>query len=201
MTPAERACAEIDLLELPWPTRGRDRAVDALRGLAVLLMVLDHVLVQVEPLSPLRFTVTRLSLPLFVGCAATVHRGTMRPRRVAALLAVGLLEAVDNPWLHLGTPGPVLLIGGTALVMCWEPARSRAGLLGALGLLQALYLPVAWSGYQPGLVLAWWVLGVVLVDALRPLAWRFDALAFVGRGPLRFYVAHLLILLPLFGGR
>ena len=85
--------------------------VDRLRGAAVLLMVLDHVLVQVAPGHLLRLTLTRLSLPLFLICAAHVWRGGMSSRRVRQLGFAVVAETVLLGALEMAEPGPVALIG------------------------------------------------------------------------------------------
>jgi hypothetical protein len=194
---------------------GRVGWVDAARGAAVLLMVLDHVLARsglapwLRAGSPL--AVTRLSLPLFLLAAAAVWR----PRawkRYGRLLAVVPAEFVLYVALGLPLPGIVALVVVVALVL--DVVTAAAGgreldpyVLVVVGLVQALYVPLQlswWGNYQPGLVLAWWGIGrlVVLLHEARPASYRAGLvlvrpaawLRAVGRRPLVWYVGHLLVL-------
>lgn len=169
--------------------------IDRLRGLAIALMVLDHALVLVDPTNPLRYTLTRLALPLFMVTAATVHR-PVTPRRLlhfAPATAVELLVATPL----LGTsPGIVTTYALVAVLFDHAgPLRQRPGLLLTLGLIQALYLPLGITGYQPGLVLAWFALGRLAPTDFAAVAPRHLALLEpLGRHPLPWYVGHLLAL-------
>lgn len=177
-------------------TRQRVPVLDALRGAAVLLMILDHVLSVTDPVSDLRYTLTRLSLPLFCGVAAAIPDRSWS-RRTKVLLAVAVVvEAALNPIIGLGEPGPVLLIVGALLVVTWGRKRDAVMIVGALGLLQSLYQPLGWTGYEPGLVVAWCALGG---QAVRELCRsgrvpRVPALERVGRHAVAWYVGHLVVL-------
>lgn len=180
--------------------RPRLEHVDAMRGVAILTMIVDHLLVAVdEPSHWLRYTVTRLSLPLFVGAAVMVYRGSMGARRARVLAGLVVTETLLNPLLDLGTPGPVTLIAGCLLLISTDWGRAHLGPLAGVGLLQALYVPVPWSGYQPGLVLAWCVLGPVLIGSVRtwPVRWPGWVRA-MGRHPSGWYAAHLAVLAVFF---
>lgn len=180
--------------------------LDCWRGLAVVLMVLDHVLAVLGAPVVTRLLVTRLSLPLFCATSGALHliAGPRSPRRSLQLLGVALLETVLNLVLGLGVPGPVTLM----LVMGWvgralRPERHGLVLV-VVGVLQAVYLPVPWTGYQPGLVLAWWSLGALGVLAEVDQVTRFTRwcprwLEAVGRRPLGWYVGHLLVLAVVVG--
>lgn len=176
----------------------RDVGVDALRGAAILLMVLDHVLHVVDPDSVLRtgspVAVTRLSLPLFMLAAAAVWR-PLTWRRYGRLTLVGMVESVLYVVLGMGGPGIVALVVGVLLLV---DVVGVSWLVGVLGLVQARYASIGWfEGYQPGMVLLWFVLGRLAWQAGAvscPWWLRWPVLAWVGRHPIWWYVGHLLVL-------
>src|SRR4051794_34146876 len=81
-------------------TRTRDAALDGVRGLAVALMVLDHVCAVTGSGHLLRYSVTRLSMPLFfVVSGHLVRRLSSRHLWVllAGLMLPGAVPWIDNP--------------------------------------------------------------------------------------------------------
>jgi len=181
-------------------------SIDRVRGLAVVLMVVDHVLVLVQFRSPevvqwayaLRMTVTRASLPLFCLCAGVLLHGR---RSTARLLDIAAVALVTNVALEVWPMGirapeilavllPVLLAGG--VLVRW-PAASVV-----LGVLQVTVWPIGWAGYEPGLVVAFVALGVLVG---RPaLSWGDSlpaALGAVGSRPLAWYAGHMGLLVAL----
>lgn len=178
----------------------RVRSIDRARGLAIALMVVDHLLVVIDPTNPLRYTATRLALPLFMFTAAIFHRRITRTRllHLAPAIAAEFTVAV----FVLGTfPGIVTTYALVVLAIQHIPDVHRHALaLTTLGLVQALYLPLPITGYQPGIVLAWYSLGLLAASQLigSPLAHqRLSLLEPLGRHPIAFYVGHLVALVPL----
>jgi len=182
----------------------RSVAIDRARGLAIVLMVLDHSLVLVQHHSPtvlapvyaLRMTVTRASLPLFALCSGVLlHRGPSGRR----LLQIASVAAVVNAGLvavPIGIRPPEILAVWTLVVVCCAGLVRRSPVLAVvLGALQVSVWPIGWHGYQPGLVLLLLAAGFM---AGRPCVGWADALpawlGAVGSRPLAWYVGHLAVL-------
>ncbi len=184
---------------------GRDVRLDVLRGLAVVLMVVDHVAGMVLALGGgvglmwLRVSVTRLSLPLFMLVAGVLWCRRARGltwRRWFELVAVGAVVSTLLPFAGLPAPDLLLVLALVAplarFVLRW-PVEAAV-----VGVVQAVNLPVAWEAYQPGYVVLWLALGVLVaerggvplwVDRLRPAG----LLAGVGRRPLAWYLGHVVV--------
>lgn len=184
----------------------RDATVDKLRGLAVLLMVLDHGLaftgwlVGSEAFGwPLRLTVTRAALPLFMFCAGYVRRDRDRSSWRswgALLLAAVVSEALVQRMPYMGQVD-VLVVIACALV-AWPVARRWPWLSIAGCLVVVSMFPRVWDGYHPAHVLALMVLGPWALCfgrgdlPLRRLGERLPAwLTWPGRHALGLYVGHL----------
>jgi hypothetical protein len=195
---AERGRAPAVSDDLPRPVvsgeaRRRSGRLDALRGVAVLAMVVDHV-ARFADVPELRLTVGRVAMPLFFLLAGHLAR------RVSwRLLWIGLLGLllpsvapwIDNPnvllYLALFCPLIVLLRRRRVLLL----AGAAYGLtLGANG-----YLALVGSGYAPAGLLGLMCLGALASRAdLERLRWSPRWLQLAGRYPLTLYVGHVLIL-------
>jgi uncharacterized membrane protein len=164
--------------------------LDRVRGLAIVLMVLDHALLAAgHHGGPVRLTVTRLALPLF-GLTAGALWKPGRARRYlevagAAIIATGLGLVVG-----IGQPDILWLLLVAMLVMPAGPA------LAAAGAIQATTWPLRTSGYEPGVVLVLVVLGHLYGSApLDRLGQRLPhRLEGIGRHPLGWYLGHLALL-------
>lgn len=183
---------------------GRLVFLDRVRGLAVLLMIVDHLLLFSLTLAPaadlrvdLRSTLTRLSMPLFMVVSGFLLNGVSRRRVVAvAVVAAGLAPVLYVCWPEFAQPEIL------ALWLLVFPLRSllvRFPLeLVFAGVLQVLHLPVGWPGFEPGLLLVFLGLGVLARERPRSLELLGRLLPGVfarfGRFPLSVYAGHLLLL-------
>lgn len=182
--------------------------IDRARGLAVLLMVLDHVLVLVSSavgsswaIEAVRLTVTRASLPLF-GVIAGVMLGRRRAPDVWLLIAAFGCSQLSYLF-PFGTGRPDVLIL-FAVVLTAAPVLLRAPvLLCALGIIQSVTWPLggSWTGYQPGTIVALVSLGSLFAyfGGDYPVNGRAVSLLPswlepVGRHPLGWYVGHFVVL-------
>lgn len=178
--------------------------LDRLRGLAVLLMLLDHGLFLSMTLHPggdlrsdLRSTVTRFSMPLFMVVSGFLLERTSRRRAVTVLFAALLVSVVLLVcWPEFAQPEIltlwVLLFPLRSLFLRF-PLETVV-----LGVLQVLHLPVGWPGYEPGLVAVFLAVGVLARDRVevlsRPARLLPRWLEVVGRHSLGVYVFHLVLL-------
>lgn len=175
-------------------TTTRQPSLDAVRGLAIALMLLDHV-GYVLGWETVRLTLGRVSMPLFFLLAgALVTRVTMRHAH-AALLGIAL--PLVAPWA--GSPNVLVVyaVGAALLVL-----SRRAGL--PVLVLVALPLAVAanrWevgsTSYDPAALIGLMALGALVgtgwADRLgQHLQW--PVLVHLGRAPLRWYVGNVLAL-------
>ena len=195
------------LVDLAALRQGATRFVglDRLRGLAIMCMVVDHVCL-LAGVYPLRVTVGRLALPLFMIVGGSLVRELTW--RHGGVLVVGLVLPVAVPWID--APNIlVLYVLGAALVSAFgtgERMRPGSRFRPAAGVWVLLVLAVGalangW-GDQPGTGYPW--AAVVALMALGALAGRRQLagvgdrlphwLAWPGRHPLSLYVGHLLVL-------
>lgn len=180
--------------------------MDWLRGLAVILMVVDHAAALLMPylgqqsagwatLWLVRHTLTRAALPLFLGVAGYLWASRLpRPGRLAAVLAAAVV--CDGLGTILGFPWPDVLwlyclgAAGASVVVRW-PVQIAAAALVAWAT-----FPLPGLNYHPGQVVGLLALGVLAARVYpEPLtADRSSWLCVVGRRPLTWYVVHLAVL-------
>jgi surface polysaccharide O-acyltransferase-like enzyme len=190
------------------PQTDRNRLLDRWRGLAVILMVLDHLLAAAlanqlteSPAAFLtRVTLTRLAMPVFMVVSGYLaYRHAPSRRRLievaAAALVVNLLWAV----LPMGAAPPDILViwlAAIALRRFWVQYPVPTVVL---GLVQSVALPFDWGGYQPGLVVALLAVGVLaaMADAI-PMVRLPDVVdrpvCAIGRHPLGWYLVHIAVI-------
>lgn len=175
--------------------RVRHQGLDTLRGLAVVLMILDHGLVVAAPGHWLRSTLTRLSLPLFLLVAGALFRPGWRTRYLDVLSAGVAATFIGAP-LGIGQPDILLLIlGGCLILNVAGRLRVHDLVVVTFGLLAARqgWLEVG-TGYGVFEVAGWLALGRLGAFELRAFDLHDRALAAVGRRPLAWYVGHLVAL-------
>lgn len=182
---------------------GRWSAVDRLRGLAILLMLVDHALVQLDAGNPLRLTLTRFSLPLFMICAGLMlseRRGAVNWKRLGVTVACGIVVALPSWFVGLS---PLLLLTIAAGLACGPWLVRWPSLWLVCGLIQALFVPLVGArDYEPGLIVVLLALGVLVArsadDWTRWSRWGGELprwLGFLGRHALAVYVGHVAALL------
>lgn len=168
-------------------------------------MVVDHALgfAQMTALTDpwmhaVRFTATRLAMPIFMVCSGILltHHSVSRRRWLevaGAAIVVNLAAIYDG----MGTFVPDILAVWCFVMLLASPIRRWPMSMAVLGLLQATYWGVPFGDYQPGWVMAFVALGVLAERAgdrevLAPIGERLPAwTASMGRHPLAWYTGHL----------
>lgn len=171
---------------------GRYGTLDRVRGLAIGLMVVDHALVAAGAgVGPIRLTLTRLALPLFLLLAGALWTRSALGRRHLEIGAAGLVATGLGLVVGIGQPDVLLLILGALVLMRWA-----GPVLAGAAAIQATTWPMGWTGYEPGVVVVLVVLGHLYgARPLDRLGQRLPAaLEVVGRHPLGWYLGHLAVL-------
>lgn len=176
--------------------------IDRVRGLAVVVMMLDHCLAAVAPVAGdaglwVRLTVTRTALPMFMlvsGCLWALRESGPSLQRVSQIL----LAAGTSSWLGVMVglhPVEVLTLYTVAWLM--RPVIVRYPVWSAvIGFIQTVYVPVGVAGHELGWVVGWLAIGVLAAGSVREEVSRWGAelpewLEVIGRRPLGWYVGHL----------
>ncbi len=177
--------------------------VDALRGVAVVLMILDHGLIAFDVDHRywfVRMTLTRASLPLFCLVAGALCKPAVNARREACLLGAMVPATFLNWMLGIGLPDIIslLYLGLVVLkVVIWFDRPWAWALVASAAAIQPATWPLGgeWTGYQPGVVMTLLVfghaLGRVWLGALGDVVPCRALFAWIGRYPLTMYVGHL----------
>lgn len=201
--------------------RTRTERLDQYRGIAVLLMVADHVLaigvavalLHGTPLSPaavsrlrlVRLTVTRLALPLFAGVSGYLladRDGPSSRRRLQLVAAAVVAQVLFAPLPGMSDVDVLVVI--VVAQLAWPLVRRRPAEAACAGIVLAFNLPSlphGWTGYSPMLVLAFMCVGALAADRDRvrrdapPEPLRLPGwVSAIGRRPLTAYLAHLGVL-------
>lgn len=174
----------------------RARHLDALRGLAVVLMVADHLCLLVGEVGLLfRLTGGRLAMPLFFLLAG--HLVQRVGKRTAWVALVGLALPLLAPWID--SPNVLLWYAvGACVVVAARVVGLPLWLVAAVALAFSanryeLLLPG--QGYDPLALVGLMALGAWLPRDAFDFARRLPGfLAYAGRYPLSVYVGHVLAL-------
>jgi uncharacterized membrane protein len=190
----------------------RDASLDRLRGLAIFLMIIDHILVVYlfcwswdSWAEWVRRTLTRFAMPLFMLVSGLLIARKGRPslRRIpqVAFAALVLNQIFWNlPELGFGAPE---ILATWLICLALYPLWVRFPIeMAVLGILQFVNWPITaswWLGYQPGEVLAFLALGALLARREDSAVLRAGHhlprwLEPMGRWPLTWYTVHLLVL-------
>jgi len=186
-------------------SRIRRPGIDRIRGLAIILMMVDHVLVACSTLGVTndglmltRLSLTRLALPLFLLVSGALWVEQLpRPRRLGSVIAaaVALNVGMAVYWPEFSTP-EVLVVWSLAAVAAPIIVRHPLAMI-TLGYIQWQHWQVAWDGYQPGIVVLFLAVGALASRAgLTPGMGAYGRLlpaplGALGRKPLTWYVGHL----------
>ena len=174
-------------MKLPALNGGRILIIDAIRGLAIALMILDHSLFAIESIGMAnniveysRLSITRFSMPLFI---------------------LSILVNVTIRVLWPDFNNPEILFVWTLLAIGYRLIVRFPITVMIIGYTQFVFWPVSWGGYQPGELAIFLGVGVLIARAPLDRTWkqiRFEkllsTLAFLGRYPLSIYSGHLISL-------
>lgn len=175
----------------------RYAAMDRVRGLAIVLMILDHVLALTHTGSPVRLTVTRVCVPLFFILSG--HLVRRFSWRTAGIGIVGFFLPLLVPWIDQPN---VLFIYAVGAFILSNPyvAKIPPSVVVAISLTFAANgFDTNHFGYGVGSLIGLMALGKMLQR--NWFAWGEKLptiLTTVGKYPLSIYVGHLLILTAVF---
>lgn len=167
--------------------------LDRVRGLAIVLMLVDH-LAYLGGVVELRLTVGRLAMPLFFLLAGGLVRRW--GSRHALALGLGLLLPLVAPWAGAPNVLVVFAVGAALLLLC-ERSGLPVPLLVLISLVAAANRwEVGTSSYDPAALIAIMALGRLIgTDWAVRLGDRLPAwLAGLGRRPLLWYVGNVVLI-------
>lgn len=199
-----------DLKVGPLTKNIRYTELDGLRGLAIVLMLVDHVLAVIIVhggpiwLNDIRLSLTRLAMPLFMILVGWLldHKGGYSLKWLLKVFWVGIAATIMMSLMDLPSPDILIILG--FVILFFYSSRNPLAMI-VLGLIQAVNIPLNWSGYQPGFILTFVAIGV-LVHRYQVPEWeslcsfagkRLGFLEGIGRHPVAWYLGHIAILLIL----
>jgi len=191
----------------------RSAALDKLRGLAIVLMMLDHLLVQIDPQSLIRTTITRACVPLFFVIAGHLLRPGIKWQRLILILIIGAALPHYAPWVD--SPNVLVWYATLTPIVAWGNRAVLAGtILAALtlyangyGQVEGSYAPMALAAFMAAGRLApreslervgsWGQRPCRCLDTIcavpRERTWA-RGIAAIGQYPLSIYVGHILVI-------
>ncbi len=180
----------------PTTTRTRLLGLDALRGAAIVLMIAAHSVLVFGGPWWFRGVVTKPVHLVFLVLLGTLWRPGFRRRHVRLAVAAVLSSVL---MLELGIT-TVSIVGSIAVALPFVHLFRSVPLAGVvLGVTQGMYWPLPVAMFQPGLAVAFILVGVLAGARGRVELDRYGArlpswLCPIGRAPLEWYVGHLLVL-------
>ena len=167
--------------------------IDALRGFALLVMILDHAILTAGwDDSPLRL-LTRIAMPLFFIIAGNLVR-RFHWTRMAAILVVGYALNAIAPMFGSFELFSGLIIGCAIVAFCKSVGARFIALTILMTMTANFYV---WqAGYLFWMLPAFIIIGALLPrDTLVNFGSKFPRwIAPLGEWPLTLYVAHILLL-------
>lgn len=180
-----------------------------MRGLAIVVMIIDHILSALEStgvsnliIENSRLTITRFSMPLFM-IASGIVWGLygLRLKRWAQVLALAIALNGMTRLLWPDFNFPEILMVWALLAIAWRVIVRFPIITMIVGYTQTTYWQISWQGFQPGELAIFLGAGVLISKAPLDWLWRerrtaklLEPLAFVGRYPLTIYGVHLSML-------
>ena len=190
-------------------TKAREQILDAMRGLAIVIMIIDHVFSLLESvgiqnivLENSRLTVTRFSMPLFMIASGIVWvRYGLKVKRWSQVFFLALIL---NAMMRLLWPDfnfPEILLVWSVLAIFWRVIVRYPIITMIVGYTQTTFWQIPWQGFQPGELLIFLSVGALIGKIPLENLWRerrtaklLEPLALVGRYPLAIYGGHLFLL-------
>ena len=191
----------------------RDSNLDFFRGIAIALMIFDHILVFFASINftnnffeIIRETLTRYSMPLFMiisGFLLAKYGLTIKRWLQVFLTSIILNLLIFFYWQEFNFP-EILLIWSLITIFTKLLIKFPIFIL-ISGLIQYQYFPINYEAYQPGIILLFLSIGVIsssrilhgdLLDKVIKYSF-FRPLIFIGRYPLTIYFSHIFILIIL----
>jgi hypothetical protein len=190
----------------------RNPNLDLIRGFAIILMVLDHALLAIasifgssDYINLIRLTLTRFSMPLFMitsGAVLFLYGIKLYRWLTILMLAIIINTFTFFLWDDFNFP-EILLVW--SFVMVFNRFFLRYPLLSMLiGFIQNQYFQISffeYSGYQPGEILFFIVIGIFTSNYLINLSFPilsklyiYKLMIVIGCKPLLIYFVHLLLL-------
>ena len=189
--------------------KSRNALLDAMRGLAILIMIVDHIFSALESVGVesnfveySRLTATRFSMPLFMIASGIVWGAYgLRLKRWGQVLVLAVALNAMTRLLWPDFNFPEILLVWSALAIFWRLIVRYPIITMIIGYTQTTYWMLPWQGFQPGELAIFLGAGVLISKSSLSWLWKeprtsrlIEPLAFVGRYPLRIYGGHLAIL-------
>lgn len=179
--------------------RTRDTVIDKARGLAILLMIVDHVCIVANHGYWLRHTITRLAMPLFF-----VISGHLVKRISWRTFAIGIVGLAIPQLVYFSGNINVLTWYSVGAIVVYFARKYPPALYGVtwitLTISANFYFSGQWSGptsyWSPALIALMTLGATVPRDIFHQIPfWRLpEWVSKIGKYPLSIYVGHLLIL-------